>query len=148
MRISENKELAGIPGLSQIFFAHDLKAVALCPTCIDTTTGRNIGVCNPGPVRPNLLAAGFARSSPASVCAEPATRHWSRSQVAGPARCWTALSCPGRADAWRRTTPASAAWCPAGRCRRSAMPDSGTAGIVEVDGLGSHNTLTLHTADT
>src|SRR3954447_6600029 len=93
-------------------------------------------------------SGGPARSSPASVCAEPARRHWSRSQGAGPARCWTALSCPGRADAWRGTTPASAAWCPAGRCRRSATSDGGTVGIVEVDVLGSHNTLTPHTADT
>src|SRR4051794_641330 len=62
--------------------------------------------------------------------------------------CWTALSCLGQADAWRGTTPASAAWCPAGRCRQSATSDGGTVGIATVDVPGSHNTLTPHTADT
>src|SRR5215469_11545955 len=46
------------------------------------------------------------------------------------------------------TKPASAAWCPARRYRRSAMSDTDSAGIAAVDDRGSRNTLRRRTADT
>jgi hypothetical protein len=49
---------------------------------------------------------------------------------------------------FRDAVPASAAWCPVGWCRRSAMSGSGSSGIEAVDGRGSANTLSLRTADT
>src|SRR3954447_3098096 len=85
---------------------------------------------------------------PASACAGSARQHWSKSRAAGPARYWTAPSCPERAGAWRGTKLALAAWCPAGQCRQSAMSDSGTVGIATVDAHGSHNTVMPHIADT
>ena len=69
---------------------------------------------------------------PASACAGRARQRWLRSRAAGPARCWIGPSCPGRADAWRETTSASAVWCPAGLCRRSAIPGNGIAGTEAV----------------
>src|SRR4051794_19035933 len=125
------------------------------PGALPGALAADIGVIDldPRPGGAQLVAAvafdhRLHQPLPASACAGSARQHWSRSQAAGPTRCWTAPSCPGRADAWRGTTPASAAWCLAGRCRRSVTSDSGTVGIVEVDVLGSHNTLTPHIADT
>src|SRR5689334_8488966 len=48
----------------------------------------------------------------------------------------------------RGTTLASAAWCPAGWCRRSVMSGSGTADIAAVEAHGSRNTLTPRIAGT
>src|SRR6516225_12331651 len=42
----------------------------------------------------------------------------------------------GFIDAWRGTTPASAAWCPAEPCRRSTMSGIGIADTEAVDGPG------------
>ena len=80
-----------------------------------------------GPAAPSCND-GRARAWPASACAEGARQHWSRSRAADPTRCWTGPSCLGRAGAWRETTPASAAWSPAGWCRQSAMSGTGIAG--------------------
>src|SRR3954470_12863296 len=43
----------------------------------------------------HAYSGGPARSSPASVCAETRQAALVRSPVAGPTRCWTALSCLG-----------------------------------------------------
>src|SRR3954468_14410170 len=134
------------------FDRHNERGVATATTsgALPRALTADIGVVDldPRPARAKLIAAVPLDHRLHQFVLNPARQHWSRSPVAGPARCWTAPFCPGRADAWRGTTPASAAWCPGGRCRRSAMSDGGTAGIAAVDAHGSHNTLTPHTADT